>query len=319
MTARGTPPNLTEALLAGPRGRRLLLEYAQIADEHARDEHTQDSFSSGVFYAACQLDVGSGTSRVIYGPGADRPLPNVPPDEVARRLADVPLPAPTEKGLRTVLAATTDSARYWQEPDGEDVLAATEPMRRELRRIAQHITASVHARWWTTGVVRDDQWSLGWTEPHHSVPPVGHALATWRRQVVAEEERAAREHPANPTAGYSGQWWSTPLGAACSTRTLVDGSPACLWFVEDSAGENHAWARRQIVPGAVDVPEIDGLDDFAELCQRFPLEVTAQKCHDWYRTTGRDRRWVLPDWRRRRGVRGSAPHRRRLSCGCGHR
>lgn len=24
--------------------------------------------------------------------------------------------------------------------------------------------------------------------------------------------------------------------------------------------------------------------------------LAAQKCHDWYRTTGRDRRWVLPDW-----------------------
>ncbi len=296
MTAGGTAANLTEVLLAGPRGRRLLLEYAQLADDRARDEHTQDSFSSGVFYATYRIDVAHGTAGVLYGPGADRPLPNVSPPEVARQLADVPLPAATEADLRTVLAATTDSARYWQEPEGEDILAATEPMRRELRRVAEHIAASEHAQWWTTAVVRDEQWSLGWAEQHPSVPPVGPALATWRGKVVAEEERAARERSTDPTAGYSGVWWSAPLGVPCSTRALGDGSPACLWFVEDSAGENRAGARRQIVPGDVDVFEIEVPGDWAQLCRRFPLEVTAQKRHDWYRTTGRDGRWVLPDW-----------------------
>jgi len=32
------------------------------------------------------------------------------------------------------------------------------------------------------------------------------------------------------------------------------------------------------------------------LCAQFPLEVTALKRHDWYRTTGRDGSWVIPDW-----------------------
>ncbi len=294
--ARETPVTLTEALLAGPRGRRLLLEYARIADERARLEHTQDSFCSGVFYAAHQLDAGSETTRVIYGPGADQPLPSVPPEQVARRLADVPLPDVTREDLRTVLAATTDSARYWQEPEGEDVLAMTEPMLRELRRVAEHISASEHARWWTTGVVRDEQWSLRWSKQHNSVRSVGKVLTTWLHRVVAEEKRAARERPTDPRAAYSGVWWSSPLGVASSTRTLDDGSPASLWFVEDSAGENRAWARRQVIPGDIDTFEIDAAAAWAHLCQRFPLEVTAQKRHDWYRTTGRDGRWVVPDW-----------------------
>ncbi|QXF80578.1 hypothetical protein SAMN04490240_3338 [Rhodococcus pyridinivorans] len=297
MTARDTPANLTEALPAGPRGRRLLLEYAQIADDRTRDGHTQDSFSSGVFYATYRIDVARGTAGVLYGHGADGPLPNISPGDVARRLANVPLPQVTEKDLRTVLAATTDSARYWQEPDGDDILAATEPMRPQLRRIAEHLTASEHTRWWTAGIVRDEQWSLGWVEPHANVPRVGHALATWREKVVTEEKRAARERPTNPTANWSGVWWSTPLGVLCSTRALDDGSPACLRFVEDSGGENHAGARRHFVPDTVDVLEIHGPDDWAQLCRRFPLEVTAQKRHDWYRTTGRDGKWVLPDWR----------------------
>ncbi|SUA44861.1 Uncharacterised protein [Nocardia africana] len=293
--ARETPATLTEALLAGPRGRRLLLEYARIADEGAR-EHAQDSFCSGVFYAAHHLDAGSGTTCVIYGPDADQPFPTVPPEEVARRLADVPLPDVTEKDLRAALAAATDSARYWQEPDGEDVLAMTDPILRELRSVAEHIGASEHARWWTTGVARDEQWSLRWSKRHNRVAPVRKVLTAWLRRVVAEEKRAARERPTDPTAAHSGEWWSAPLGVACSTRALDDGSPAALWFVEDSAGENRAWARRQIVPGDIDTFEVDGAAAWGHLCQRFPLEVTAQKRHDWYRTTGRDGRWVLPDW-----------------------
>lgn len=292
--ARETPATLTEALLAGPRGRRLLLEYARIADERARVEHAQDSFCSGVFYAAHHLDAESG--GVGYGLGADQPFPSVLPEQVARRLADVPLPDVTKEDLRTALAAATDSARYWQEPDGEDVLAMTDPMLRELRRVAEHVGASEHARWWSTCVVRDEQWSLRWSKRHDSAAPVGKVLTTWLRQVVAEEKRAARERPTDPTASHSGVWWSAPLGVACSTRALDDGSPASLWFVEDSVGEDRAWARRQIVPGDIDMFEVDGAAAWAYLCRRFPLEVTAQKRHDWYRTTGRDGRWVLPDW-----------------------
>lgn len=36
----------------------------------------------------------------------------------------------------------------------------------------------------------------------------------------------------------------------------------------------------------------------ADLCARFPLEVTAQKRDDWFRTTGRTGRWDIPDWQR---------------------
>ena len=35
-----------------------------------------------------------------------------------------------------------------------------------------------------------------------------------------------------------------------------------------------------------------------QLCTEFPVEVTAQKRHDWYSTTGRVGRWIIPDWPR---------------------
>ncbi|MFF0456611.1 hypothetical protein [Nocardia africana] len=50
-----------------------------------------------MFYAAHHLDAGSGTIRIIYGFGADRSLPSVSPEQVARRLADVPLPHVTKE------------------------------------------------------------------------------------------------------------------------------------------------------------------------------------------------------------------------------
>ncbi len=57
-----------------------------------------------------------------------------------------------------------------------------------------------------------------------------------------------------------------------------------------------AVTRRVEVPAGACVHEIDGPDVWAALCRAYPLEVTAQKRHDWYRTTGRDGRLLMPDW-----------------------
>ncbi|NLU64287.1 hypothetical protein HCA61_18745 [Rhodococcus sp. HNM0563] len=291
-----------DTLLAGPRGRRLLLEFAREADRATQQNYDRSSFNSAVFYAAHDLDPNPG---VIFGPGADEPLPDISPDEVARRLATVPLPEVTEAGLRSALGVAVDHARYWQEPDGEDILAATTPMRRELRRVAAHIAQSSHVEWWLSEVDRDDQWSVGWADTAEARPqepreqaPLTERLAAWRVRVVEQEVRAERERPRDPKAMYSGQWWSFPWEARCSARSLDDGLPSGVLFVEDCMGWKQAFARRMPVPAGIEVFEIDGADAWADLCRRYPLEVTAQKRHDWYRTTGRDGRWVMPDWSR---------------------
>ncbi|MEN0135543.1 MAG: hypothetical protein AAGC80_10365 [Rhodococcus sp. (in: high G+C Gram-positive bacteria)] len=79
---------------------------------------------------------------------------------------------------------------------------------------------------------------------------------------------------------------------------LFDGTPAGVWFVEDSMGCERATGRRVNIPARARVYEVDGAPAWAELCRQFPVEVTAQKRHDWYRTTGRAGRWVIPDWPR---------------------
>ena len=44
------------------------------------------------------------------------------------------------------------------------------------------------------------------------------------------------------------------------------------------------------------VYEVAAPADWARLVDRYPLEVTASRRWDWYNTTGRHRRWFVPDW-----------------------
>lgn len=296
-----SPMSTADALLAGPRGRRLLLAYVMDAERIRRAEPHDDSFRSAIVRASHHLDPerdSSVTYSRAYESGAEEPLRAVvTADDVARRLSQVPLPEVTEVALRSTLAAATDSARYWQDPDGEHVLAATAPVLRELRLVAEHIARSPHAQWWTTALAEADQWvivSRDDDSPDTFEPAAAELLSAWHEDTLAAEARAS-DRPTDPTANWSGYWWSNP-SVRCSTRTLFDGTPAELWFVEDSMGWKRIVTRKFGTPTRARIYEIDGAQAWAELCSRFPLEVTAEKRHDWYRTTGRSGRWVIPNW-----------------------
>lgn len=79
---------------------------------------------------------------------------------------------------------------------------------------------------------------------------------------------------------------------------MNDGTPAGLWFVEDSCAWDQAESMRLLMPKGPHICEIDLADAWADLCNRFPIEVTTHKRHDWYRTTGRAGPWMIPDWQR---------------------
>ena len=290
--------SLAGFLVRGPRGRRLLLEYA-LASERLRDpEYREDSLSAGVFLVSYHLDPGKGTSVQLIG-NVDTEFTEVSPAEVAQRLASVPLADVTPAILRDCLAESVDSARYWQEPDGSDVLAGTVELQTPLRRVAEHVAASGHATWWGEGVAGHSQWQVEWDDapPHEVTAEPLALLRTVRDRILEEELVARRERPSDVTANFSGNWWSRPpWELPSSTRALFDGSPAGLWFPEDSLGWEQADTRRLGMPAGLRVYEIDTAEAWAGLCARFPIEVTAQKRHDWYRTTGRDGAWVIPDW-----------------------
>lgn len=286
-------------LLAGPRGRRLLLEYALESERIAGLDERDGSLAELEFFASYRLDPRKGTGALrVVGPGDSTPkIPAITPAHVAARLETVPLADVTPRLLLTCLVNTVETAAYWQELDGTDVLAATKAMRDGLRRVAEHLAASEHTAWWNTPIDTSTQWTVQWDNEPGTVPQDPLAVLKAARAHAAKEERlAARERPTNPTASWSGEWWSTPHGVPASTRELFDTTPAGLWLVEDSMGWETAETLRLSIPEGLRIYEIDSAEAWAELCRRFPLNQTAQKRHDWYRTTGRNGKWVTPDW-----------------------
>ncbi|QAY74767.1 hypothetical protein ET445_16930 [Agromyces protaetiae] len=292
-------------LLAGPRGRRVCLELVRAL---GADPLTGASeLGTAVFLAAYALDPGRGSSVVLFGWGAaaSEAPPEPSPAEVARLIDAADLAALDDaRTLRTALVASTDSARYWQEPDGEDVLAAEPEVVEALARVAEAVESAEAARWWRAPIAHDGQWMLR-REPSSVAPgspgpagaePSADVLASWRLGVDIEERTAARDRPTDPHARWSGTWWSTPPSTlARSTRD--DGlGPVALDAVEDGMGWERATALRVVVPDSTRVLEIDGTDAWADLCARHPIEVTASRRHDWFRTTGRDGAWAVPDW-----------------------
>lgn len=289
-----------ETLLSGPRGRRLLLEFALASERTEDTDYNRHRLMPAVSYAAYELDPGRGRSRVMGTIGhGDLTIPSVSPPDVADALLAVTPVDVTEELLRDSLAMSVITARYWQEPEGEDVLTATKVVRDALRPFAEHVTHSPLTNWWTSGVDLDDQWTVNWGE-NTTVRPVGDpalALETWREEALAVESRAAHERPSDPTANISGEWWSipSPMTLLNSSRSLFDDSPAGLWWTED-AGRQNASTRQVYIPASARVLEITDAGVWVDLSRQYPLEVTASKRHDWYRTTGRSGRWVMPDW-----------------------
>lgn len=307
MNSTTSASHMAELLLAGPRGRRFLLEYALASELAQHPVRGAESFGQAASDAAHHLDPDSVNSRVLrrrsffgwVAPEPEPEVPNVSAAGVATRLDLVELLEPTPEMLRHALRAAVDSARYWQEPDGEDRLAATPQMRQALQRVAEHVAASALTAWWWTPVDRSAQHCVLWDDaPPRSIPDDIHATLRAASDRQRTEERLARvERDPDPTANWSGEWGSHPsLTVPSSTRALFDGSPAGLWCVEDSLGWEQAETVRLLLFEDVSVFEIADAADWAELCGRFPLEVTAQKRHDWYRTTGHTGPWIVPDW-----------------------
>lgn len=290
-------------LLAGPRGRRLSLELARTMVEGTE---AGQAYIHAAHMAAYGLDPGRGTSVVmLLSAGAPREEPEPPgpvtPDEVAALLGRVRLTPYDDGALLAALVATVDSARYWQEPDGEELLAATPVMRDALHPIAAQVAAGSGVAWWTAPVDRAAQWSVEFENPR--TPPADgpsqELLARWRDAESRHEDDARAERPADVRANWSGHWWSTPPNELTrTTRSLGERGPVGLWLVEDGFGWERATAVPVPVPDDAVVLEIDGPAAWADLCRRFPLDVTASRRHDWYRVTGVDGAWVIPDWSR---------------------
>jgi len=277
--------DLTDALVRGTRGRRMCLEYVARTDEAVR---------SAAFWLGREQDPNPGVLlRLFGGDASDREAdPTYTADEVAALIDGVDLTAIRVDIVRDSLQASVDLARYWQEPDGEDVVAALPAVRGALRRVAARLVTAIPE---LSAARATAQWAVDWrplsdAAPLDSAPAV--VLAEWTRARREDEAHAARERPADPHANVSGTWWSVPQALLTTRGSVRD----ALELVEDSLG----WENATVIPvrGVGKTLEIRSPEDWADLCREYPMEVTASRRHDWFRVTGCDARWLIPDWQR---------------------
>ncbi|QXQ10159.1 hypothetical protein [Paeniglutamicibacter sp. Y32M11] len=295
---------LVHALLGGRRGRRLLLEFALESEAVLLHERTEFPLHAGLFDASYALESARGDA-VVYSRSAvkDSRRSTITPGEIAALLAETPLLPVTAELLRKALVNSVNSARYWQEPDGHDLIAGSVTVRAELVRVAEHLADSEHAAHWMSSVDLDRQWFVQWQQadaPSRWTPsgePAAAVLQAWQNAALTEEVRAEAERPLDPKAPWGGEWWSRPPAALLhSTGEFHDESPVGLWCVEDGFGWEKAESMAVTVPSSARIFEIVDAYSWAQLCSIYPLEITAQKRHDWYRTSGRVGRWVIPDF-----------------------
>jgi hypothetical protein len=199
---------------------------------------------------------------------------------------------------------SVSNAMYWQAPHQEDVVAADPGVIAALRPVADAVASSLVSAWWSTPV---DLAALRYTsrfdDEHPPSPPTltgaRDRLDRWRAEVLEEERAAAADRPADVTAPLSGHWWSVPAMASLvtTTRPLEGLGSIELAWEEDSFGQRRAVIWPLMTTRTPRVWEIDGPEAWVRLVDRYPLDVTNARRHDWYRTTGRVGRWRIPDWR----------------------
>lgn len=258
-------------MLSGPRGRRFCAELACTGRDDAW----------GAYLAAARLPIDHAARQRFV-------------TALRETVVDV-----DEDTLLACLADSITCARYWQPPDEEDILLTDPRIVEALRPVADAVLGSPTWRWWTSQLDVHAQAYVQWTGEYGVDPPrltgAAEGLREWRRETLEDE---ARERPDDPAAPWSGQWWSTPVwGRVVVTSRARQGLGATqLMLVEDDSGwtEARVWPLRPS-PGAR-VYEVDGPQAWVDLVNRYPLEVSRSRRHDWWRTTGRDGRWFIPDW-----------------------
>lgn len=273
-------------LLSGPRGRRLCLSLAGRAGYDV---------SVALMRLAQELDPDRGSiveiaaARIGDGETETRPDP-MSVEEFARLLPYRATRALSADEIEDALDRAVGNARYWQAPDGEDALAEHPAVRSALEPIARALFSSPLTADWAAPV-SPRQWRVAWDDARPRGLPTASLLQEWADRTHAEEVRSRSDRPSDPTARISGTWWSTPE----SVPSTVGTSPRGFDLVEDHLG----WAGATVMPIALGehrVLELRAAEDWAALCRAHPIDVSASRRHDWFRITGRDGAWVLPDW-----------------------
>ena len=179
-----------------------------------------------------------------------------------------------ELGLLAALVQPVELAAYWQDPDDEDVALADPAVRAALLPVAHAVATAPAARWWPTPVAIHHQQYVEWLDEHdHSPALTGTAteLADWHT-ATAEGERSARNRPEDPSASWSGQWWSAPVPSRLpsTTRSIPGFGAVGLALVEDGLGWHEARCWPVAPRSGARIYEISAPGRWADLVGRLP-------------------------------------------------
>jgi hypothetical protein len=201
----------------------------------------------------------------------------------------------------TLLASVARAAEHWEPPPPGDQAELLLPLAETVA------SAPAAAWWWEPADLRYQRW-LGCD--HHGMlargGDVARAVGAAEENAAAEEQAMARDWAQAPRgqrdgAGVimTGTWWSGPLGGTVWTsRGNVGDLPAVgLACAEDPLGEEEFEVWAVGIDPAARVYEVHEPGDWGRLAAAHPRDVTASRRHDWSRWTGREGRWILPDWR----------------------
>jgi hypothetical protein len=266
-----------EDLLAGPRGRRLCWSLLEPGDYPGWD---------------------------LLWEGAHRGNLTGLMDELADCVARTDLDSTVVRaGQLTLLAALVEpvqTAMYWQAPDDDDYALSAREVRDALLPVAQAVTIAPEARWWTSPVAANNQRYVEWLgEPRSplALTAIATELAAWRTATI-EDERSAQERPEDPSARWSGHWWSAPVPSQIpsTTRSIPGLGAVGLALVEDGFDQRNARCWPVAPRLGTRIYEISSPEDWTELAGRYPIDVSKSRRHDWWRTTGWAGGWLIPDF-----------------------
>lgn len=309
-------------------------EFSDQGEPRTVESHALNEFRTAVFTAGYLADKAQGAAVMMYlGEGDSEPTPDsVTAGDVAKTLRLVTPLTPTQTELEDAMAEVIGGAMYWQPPHGNDQIAAEPEVREALRPFAEALIRTGLLGAWSRPLDVDNQQALAWDDEDHrghlpaifahptgSVDPtvdqpaitladlfprydgygveLPYGLEEWLGHVFTSETAFRHDFAKNPAMELSGEWWSTPpAGLWTSTATWPDGTPVGVELVEDDFGLERARACRLRIVPAARICEINRPEDWGGLCRRYPLDVSAQRRCNWFETTGRKGRWVIPDW-----------------------